>query len=130
MITTYTDGFSAIGDYQTDLQSLPPLTEYQYENFFKLYLSENNQYFYNLQSFAVYFLDEIDPLAYYEIQVDRSIPWTAISYNEYRTIDLWWLIAVVNKIYNPLEFPEAGSKLKILYPEYVRSVITRIKNEL
>jgi hypothetical protein len=130
MITTYTDGFSAIGDYQTDIQSLAPLTEYQYENFFKLYLSENNQYFYNLQSFAVYFLDEIDPLTYYEIQVDRSIPWTAISYNEYRTIDLWWLIAVVNKIYNPLEFPEAGSKLKILYPEYVRSVITRIKNEL
>lgn len=130
MITTYTDGFSAIGDYQTDIQSLAPLTEYQYENFFKLYLSENDQYFYNLQSFAVYFLDEIDPLTYYEIQVDRSIPWTAISYNEYRTIDLWWLIAVVNKIYNPLEFPEAGSKLKILYPEYVRSVITRIKNEL
>lgn len=130
MITSYTDGFSAIGDYQINIPSLPPLDEYKYENFFKTYLTENNQYFYNLQSFAVYFLDEIDPSTYYEIQINKSLPWTAISYNEYRTMDLWWLITVVNKIYNPLKFPDAGSKLKILYPEYVRSVITRINNEL
>lgn len=130
MITSYTDGFSALGDYQSDIQSLPALSEYQYENFFKLYLSENNQYYYNLQSFSIYFLDELDPLTYYEIRINNSIPWTSISYNEYRTIDLWWLIALVNKVYNPLKFPEAGSKLKILYPEYVKSVLTRIKNEL
>jgi hypothetical protein len=130
MITSYTDGFSALGDYQSNIQSLPPLNEYQYESFFKTYLTEENQYFYNLQSFTVYFLDELDPLTYYEINVGKSLPWTAISYNEYRTIDLWWLIALVNKIYNPLEFPEAGSKLKIIYPEYVRAVITRIRNEI
>jgi hypothetical protein len=130
MITSYTDGLSAIGDYQSIVQSLPPLNEYQYENFLRLYLTENNQYFYNLQSFAVYFLDELDPSTYYEIQVNKSMPWTAISYNEYRTMDLWWLIALVNKIYNPLKFPDTGSKLKILYPEYVRSVITSINNEL
>jgi hypothetical protein len=129
-ITSYTDGLSALGDYQSENPSLPQLNEYQYENFFRMYLTENAQYFYNLQSFTVYFLDELDPLTYYEIDVVKSLPWTAISYNEYRTIDLWWLIAVVNKIYNPLEFPKAGSKLKILYPEYVRSVITKISNEI
>ena len=130
MITSFTDGFSALGDYQTDIQSLPSLNEYQYENFLRLYLTENNQYYYNLQSFILYFLDDLDPLTYYEIQISNSIPWTSISYNEYRTVDLWWLIVLVNKIYNPLKFPEAGSKLKILYPEYVRGVITRINNEL
>ena len=130
MIKTYTDGLSAVGDYQSDIGSLVSLNEYQYENFLKVYLTEENQYFYNLQSFALYFLDELDPKTYYEIDVKKSMPWTAISYNEYRTINLWWLIALVNKIYNPLEFPETGSKLKILYPEYVRSVITRIKNAI
>ena len=130
MITTYTDGFSAIGDYQTDIGSLPSLNEYQYESFFRLYLTENNQYFYNLQSFVVYFLEELDPSTYYEVRVDKNLPWTAISYNEYRTMDLWWLIALVNRVYNPLEFPKPGTKLKILYPEYVRTVITRIDNEL
>jgi hypothetical protein len=130
MITTYTDGFSAIGDFPSNIRVLAPLNDYRYENFFKLYLTENNQYFYNLHSFAVYFLEELDPLTYYEIRVNKNLSWTSISYNEYRTMDLWWLIVLVNKIYNPLKFPEPGSRLKILYPEYVRSVITKINNEL
>lgn len=130
MITSYTDGLSSIGNYQKDIFTLTELNEFQYENFLKLYLTEDNQYYYNLQSFTVYFLDEIDTSTYYEIEVQKSMPWTAISYNEYRTMHLWWLIMVVNKIYNPLEFPEAGSKLKILLPQYVKAVLTRLKNEL
>lgn len=129
MITSYTDGVSAIGDFPKNIQSLPTLNEYQYENFLRMYLTEDYQYYFNLQSFAVYFLDELDPSTYYEIQINKSSPWTAISYNEYRNINLWWLIALVNKVYNPLEFPETGSKLKILYPEYVKTVITKINNE-
>lgn len=129
MITSYTDGISAIGDYQKNILSLPRLSDYQYENFFKMYLTEDSQYFYNLLSFSVYILDELDPSSFYEIQMDRSMPWTAISYNEYRTMDLWWLIMVVNKINNPMEFPQAGTKLKILYPQFVRAVLTKLKNE-
>lgn len=130
MITSYTDGFSAIGDLQINIQSLPTLREYQYEKFFKLYLTEENQYFYNLQSFSVYFLDELDPSTYYEIQIGKNIPWTTISYNEYQTMNLWWLIVLINKIYNPLQFPNPGTKLKILHPQYVKSILTKIKNEL
>lgn len=129
MITSYTDGISAIGDYQKNILSLPRLSDYQYENFFKMYLTEDSQYFYNLLSFSVYILDELDPSSFYEIQMDRSMPWTAISYNEYRTMDLWWLIMVVNKINNPMEFPQAGTKLKIIYPQFVRAVLTKLKNE-
>lgn len=128
MITSYIDGLSAIGSKQIDILSLQRPSEFQYENFFKMYLTEDSQYYYNLLSFSVYILDELDPSTYYEIQVDRKMPWTAISYNEYRNIDLWWLIMVVNKIYNPLDFPEQGSKLKILYPEYVKTIMTKLKN--
>ena len=130
MITSYTDGLSAIGDYQKDILSLSRLSDFQYENFFKMYLTEDSQYFYNLLSFTVYVLDEMDPSTYYEIRMDRPMPWTAISYNEYRNIDLWWLIMVINKIYNPMEFPQSGTKLKILYPQFVRAVLTKLKNEL
>jgi hypothetical protein len=130
MITSYIDGLSAIGDYQKDILSLSRLSDFQYENFFKMYLTEDSQYFYNLLSFTVYVLDEMDPSTYYEIRMDRPMPWTAISYNEYRSIDLWWLIMVINKIYNPMEFPQAGTKLKILYPQFVRAVLTKLKNEL
>jgi len=130
MITSHTDGLSAIGDYQKNILSLPKLNEYQYENFMRMYLTEDNQYYYNLQSFSIYFLDELDTSAYYEIQLNKQMPWTSISYNEYRTIDLWWLIVLINKIYNPLEFPKAGTKLKILFPQYVRTVLTKLNNEL
>jgi hypothetical protein len=130
MITSHTDGLSAIGDYQKNISSLQKLNEYQYENFMRMYLTEDNQYYYNLQSFSIYFLDELDTSAYYEIQLNKQMPWTSISYNEYRTIDLWWLIVLINKIYNPLEFPKAGSKLKILFPQYVRTVLTKLNNEL
>jgi hypothetical protein len=130
MIKTYTDGLSAIGDFQNKILSLPKLTDYQYENFFKTYLTENNQYYYNLLSFSAYFLDELDPSSYYEIDVQKSIPWTSISYNEYRTINLWWLIAIVNKIYNPLKYPDAGTKLKIIYQQHIKTIIARIKQNL
>lgn len=130
MITSYTDGLSAIGDFQKDILSLPRLSDFQYENFFKMYLTEDSQYFYNLLSFTVYVLDEMDPSTYYEIRMDKPMPWTSISYNEYRNIDLWWLIMVINKIYNPMEFPQAGTKLKIIYPQFVRAVLTKLKNEL
>jgi hypothetical protein len=129
MITSYTDGLSAIGDFQKDILSLQRPSEFQYENFFRMYLTEDSQYFYNLFSFSVYILDELDPSTYYEITIDRKLPWTAISYNEYRNMDLWWLIMIVNKIYNPLNFPDQGSKLKILYPQYVKSILTKLKNE-
>ena len=130
MIKTYTDGLSAIGDFQNKILSLPKLTDYQDENFFKIYLTENNQYYYNLLSFSAYFLDELDPSSYYEIDVQKSIPWTSISYNEYRTLNLWWLIAIVNKIYNPLKYPDAGTKLKIIYQQHIKTIIARIKQNL
>jgi hypothetical protein len=126
---SYTDGLSALGDFQKDVLSLQRPSEFQYENFFRMYLTEDSQYFYNLLSFSVYVLDELDPSTYYEITIDRKLPWTAISYNEYRNIDLWWLIMVVNKIYNPLSFPDQGSKIKIIYPQYVKKILTKLKNE-
>jgi len=129
MIMSYTDGLSALGDFQKDVLSLQRPSEFQYENFFRMYLTEDSQYFYNLLSFSVYVLDELDPSTYYEITIDRKLPWTAISYNEYRNIDLWWLIMVVNKIYNPLSFPDQGSKIKIIYPQYVKRILTKLKNE-
>jgi hypothetical protein len=130
LLTTHKEGLSAIGSYQKDIYTLEQLSDYRYENFFKIYATEDQQYYYNLLSFSVYFLDELNDSTYYEITINKSMPWTAISYNEYRTMDLWWLIMLVNKIYNPLEFPKAGTKLKILLPDFVKKIITKLKDEL
>jgi hypothetical protein len=130
MISSWQESLSAVGGYQKDIPTLEELGEYRYENFFRIYVTENKQYFYNLQSFSVYFLEELDPSTYYDITITKALPWTAISYNEYRTMDLWWLIMVINQIYNPLKFPKAGTTLKILLPQYIKIVMNKLKDEI
>ena len=57
--------------------------------------------------------------------IDDNLNGETIQYTESeRAIEL------VNKIYNPMQFPIAGSKLKIIYPQFVRAILTKLKNEL
>ena len=73
---------------------------------------------------------ELDASTFYYINVTKSIPWTTVSYNEYRNMNLWWLIMAVNKIKNPMEYPKPGTQLKILYPQYVRYVVDQITDKV
>jgi hypothetical protein len=130
MINTNTQNLSSIGSYLKDIPFLPTPDEYSYENFLRLYLNNNNQFYFNILSTKIDFDGELDTSTYYKITVKKRIPWTTLSYNEYRNINLWWLIMAVNKIYNPIEYPVPGTELKILYPEYVRYVIDIINNKL
>jgi hypothetical protein len=123
---TNTQSVSTLGFFQKDVPFLPELDEYNFENFLRLYLTKDNQFFYNLLSFSVNLDDELDPSTYYTIVVTRKVPWTTISYNEYRNMGLWWLIMAVNNIKTPVQFPEPGTELKILYPEYVRTALDEI----
>ena len=91
-----------------------------------MYLTKDNQFFYNIIGTSVFFEGELDPSTYYKITVTKKMPWTTVSYNEYRNINLWWLILAVNNITNPVEYPIPGTQLKILYPKFVRYVIDKI----
>ena len=53
--------------------------------------------------------------------------WTALSFQEYGSIRLWWLICVTNGILNPVLLPEPGTIIKVIKPEYVRDIIEQIK---
>lgn len=129
MIITHSQGISAIGSFQKDIPYLSKSDEYSYENFLRLYLTKDNQFFYNLLSTQIFIEGELNTSTYYTIRVNKKVPWTTLSYNEYRNMNLWWLIMVVNNIRNPLLFPEPGTELKILYPNYVRFVLDAIKEK-
>ena len=58
------------------------------------------------------------------------MPWTTVSYNAYKTIHLWWLICMLNKIRNPVKFPERGMIIKIIKPDYVNLVLREIQNSI
>jgi len=105
---------------------LSKLDGIRYENIFKMYTSETGLYFYNISK-SIKFPDELDSTQYSYITVRQKMPWTAISFNVYKTIELWWLICILNKIDNPVRAPNVGTVLKVLNPSAVKNVLREIK---
>ena len=64
------------------------------------------------------------------MHIQENLPWTTISFNAYGNIELWWLIMLVNKIYNPIKGATSGMVLKIIKPEFIPSILQEIKNAL
>jgi hypothetical protein len=118
------------GNFQNKIKALTPLKNTRYENIFKLYKTgDKSQYFYNLLQ-SIYLPENLnEDFIYYQL-VNDKIPWTIISYNAYKTIELWWLICLTNKIYNPVKYPDRGTLLKIIKPIYVNTVLNEIKLSL
>lgn len=111
---------------QNDISELPYLDTFRYENLFNVYQNNNNQYFYNILS-KINFPADMDETFYtiYTVPSDQ-VSYTFISDKFYGTITLWWLICAVNNIQNPVQFPKAGSSLKILLPSVARNVIQQL----
>ena len=120
---------------QKAIPELPVISDYRYENIFNVYQYTGNTatsvvsgaYYYNINR-AVTIPDNINKNTYYTATVNGRSPWTAISYKAYGTMELWWLIAILNKIQNPLTPP--NGTIKILKPEYIRSVLSEIQRSL
>lgn len=117
------------GKQQNDIPDLFPLDSTRYENIFKLYKDPNSIYFYNILN-NIIVPDNIDQQFYYIIKLNRKIPWTTISYEQYQNIDLWWLICLINNIKNPIKFAEPGKELKIIRQEFVPLILNNIKNTI
>ena len=111
---------------QNSISDLRNLDSYFFENVFNVYKNKDN-YYYNLLR-TVNFPQTIDSAYCYNYVVPYdNITWTNISFIHYQATNLWWLICSINNIQNPVEFPKAGTILKILKPEYVSGVIQAIK---
>jgi len=115
-------------EYQNNIQELPKLNEFRYENLFKVYQIDE-YYIYNISN-TLNLDKDIDKDFYYNWVVNKPMPWTGISYIHYDTINLWWLICILNDIKNPTQIIEAGTTLKMLKPQYVRNVIDTILNKI
>jgi len=117
------------GQYQNTINALPNLGIYRYENILKLYQTNDNQYFYNLIQ-SIFLPDKLDERALTYMNIQESQPWTLISFKAYQTIELWWLILLTNKLYNPFKLPAAGSTIKLIKPNYVPGILKDINSAL
>ncbi|NBO99786.1 MAG: hypothetical protein EBU90_06620 [Proteobacteria bacterium] len=118
-----------LGQFQNNIESLPDLNDLRYENIFKVYKNPDNFYYYNITK-TVTFPDNLDPTQFFYYRVRRKMPWTMVSFNIYNTIELWWLLCLINKIKNPVKVPKTGTLIKALLPDRVSSVLAEIKNQL
>jgi len=95
------------------------------ENIFNVYTDDDSYYYYNLLK-SVYFPEDLDPTYYTTYTVVPKDTWPLISWKNYQTTNLWWLLCAVNQIINPTEPLEPGTILRILNVDVVRNVMVEI----
>ena len=111
--------------YQNQIQGLPSLEDVRYENIFKV-AKTDKLLFYNIIK-KISIPEDMQSEVYYELRINSNKPWTALSNEIYGTQDLWWLICLANKIYNPINNPTLGEVYKIIKPDYVSPILVEIK---
>tara|TARA_R110002110_G_scaffold16764_11_gene72173 strand:- start:964 stop:1323 length:360 start_codon:yes stop_codon:yes gene_type:complete len=117
--------------YQNDIPDLESISNNRYENIFNVATTEENKYYFYNISRAIRFDDtSIDPAYYYKFIVNRLAPYTALSHTLYGTMELWWLICVINNIDSPVKFLTPGTTIKVIKKQYVSTVIDNIKRQL
>jgi len=126
------------GQYQNFITDLPNLELYRYENIFKVYQTPNattptgtaapNFYYYNILK-NINVPDNIANDVFQVIAVKNTLPFSVLSFQIYGTSYLWWLICLVNGISNPFSSAIAGKQLKIIKPQYVKTILDSIKQQ-
>lgn len=114
---------------QNNVPELSRLPKDRYENIFNVYISQKQDatyYFYNILKKVTIDTNNIDPDAFKYIKISKRIPWTTISYQEYQTQHLWWLVLATNKKTNPIILPQVGDVLRIIRSEYIEEILGQI----
>lgn len=113
---------------QNSIKDLPNLRSDCFENIFNVYQNEFGQYYYNiLQTISI--PDNLPRGYFKQYNIVYGDTWPLISYKNYETPNLWWLILLTNKINDPTKQPKIGDKIDILINEAARAVISQITLE-
>jgi len=101
--------------------------KYDLANYFNAYLKDG-EFVYNLnQTIYITSFDTINPSYYTTYEVRERDTWASISYSQYGTYKLWWLICKVNHVHEPLVTnPVPGDNLKILTSTIVENILRQI----
>lgn len=119
-----------LGKYQNNISGLKSLDLENYERIFKIYETLNSDksfYYYNILK-KIQFPDLINSNIISLHTTPNTLPYTAISYNIYGDIRLWWLLYMINKDVlkdNRFTIP-AGTQLKYIDAQYLSVVFNQI----
>lgn len=110
---------------QNSIKELPRLNTENYENIFNVYQEENGMYYYNLLN-TIVFPNNLPANLFSSYIVKNGDTWPFISYKNYKTPNLWWIILLANLIDNPLLPLDSGKVLLIPNQTVVQEVLTQI----
>lgn len=99
-----------------------------YENLFNVYATTNGDYFYNILR-KVNIPEEISGDFFTWYDVSEGDTWTLLAHRFFGDVKLWWIICLANHVYNPLEFPKAGSRLKIFTNNVTQNILMDLGSE-
>ena len=117
------------GALQNQVDELNSLNSNLYENIFNVNLIDgdgSNLYFYNILN-KVVFPDDISDEYITEIVINIDKPWTTLSYEIYGTIQLWWVIVLLNSPEYIFK-AKASTSYKVIRPEYISAILKQISN--
>ena len=104
------------------------LDNYNFANLFNVVNRGEKSYF-NLCRSIYFDIEDISPDLITVYEVAEGDTWTNISYRNFGTIKLWWLICKFNNIKNPFEEIEAGKIIKIPSKELMETIINIIQTK-
>lgn len=120
-----------MGNSEVKRNDIPNIKEkiffQNYENLFNVYSTDSGDYFFNILR-KTNFPDDVSMNFCEMYQVQHGDTWTNLAHKFYSDVKLWWIICASNKIINPCIMPEAGTILKILNKDTVRTILTTIRD--
>lgn len=123
---------SEIGVYINEIPSYIEIETISYENFFKIHIYNDEFTFFNILK-KINILtnsDDIDPTFFKSYNVDVDIPWVVMSYKIYGTVNLWWLLCLINGVQDATKNPELGTTIRALKTQYINTIINQINIQL
>lgn len=111
------------------IPELPKIPSNRYENIFNVYTVEKDGkdfYFYNINNKIQ--LPVVIGSSYIKtIQLDRTLPWTILSHQLYGTMNLWYLIYMLNKRDSKPAFTaNLGDTIVYIDPRFINTIVNKL----
>lgn len=109
---------------QNEITDLEKLTPENMENIFNVYKEEDGMYYYNLLQ-TISFPQDLPANLFTTYDIKYEDTWPFISFKQYNTPNLWWVILLANNIHNPLSKLVPGTTIKIPINIVVQNILAQ-----
>lgn len=113
---------------QNEIKDLPALRTENYENLFNVYqdFERDGMYYYNILQ-TINFPTNLPEGLFRYYTIIPGDTWPYISYKEYGTPNLWWIILFANQILDPTRQLISGDTILIPVSQVVTETLTQIR---